>query len=69
MLESRAKLALTARHSLHLVRIGDRDLILALHPAGLTFLGDLAPQPRRGDFAPEAPGDPKSSPALSGGAT
>lgn len=42
LLESRAKLALTARHSVHLVRIGDRTLILALHPEGITFLGDSA---------------------------
>ncbi len=39
ILESRGKLALTARHSIHVVRIGDRDLILALHPEGVTFLG------------------------------
>jgi len=40
LLESRGKLALTARHSIHLIRIGDRSLILALHPDGVTFLGD-----------------------------
>ncbi len=40
LLESRGKLTLTARHSIHLVRIGDRNLIVALHPDGLTFLGD-----------------------------
>ncbi len=39
-LESRGKLALTARHSIHLIRVGDRNLILALHPEGVTFLGD-----------------------------
>jgi len=43
-LESRGKLALSARHSIHLVRIGDRNLILALHPDGVTFLGDAVPQ-------------------------
>ena len=43
MIESRGKLALTARHSIHVVRIGDRDLILALHPDGVTFLGDTHP--------------------------
>ncbi|HZR19060.1 MAG TPA: flagellar biosynthetic protein FliO [Verrucomicrobiae bacterium] len=41
-LESRGKLALTAQHSIHLIRAGDRELILALHPAGVTFLGDAA---------------------------
>ena len=40
VLESRGKLALSARHSIHLIRIGDRSLILALHPDGVTFLGD-----------------------------
>jgi flagellar biogenesis protein FliO len=43
VLESRGKLTLTARHSIHLVRIGDRNLILALHPDGVTFLGDALP--------------------------
>jgi flagellar biogenesis protein FliO len=48
-LESRGKLALSARHSIHLVRAGDRELILALHPDGITFLGDAAipPPPER----------------------
>jgi len=40
LLESRGKLALTPRHSVHLIRIGDRNLILALHPEGVTFLGE-----------------------------
>jgi flagellar biogenesis protein FliO len=43
LLESRGKLALTARHSIHLIRIGDRNLIVALHPDGVTFLGDGPP--------------------------
>ncbi|MGA2880394.1 MAG: flagellar biosynthetic protein FliO [Bryobacteraceae bacterium] len=43
LLESRGKLALSAHHSIHLVQIGDRSLILALHPDGVTFLGDAAP--------------------------
>jgi flagellar biogenesis protein FliO len=42
-LESRGKLVLSARHSIHLVQVGDRNLILALHPEGVTFLGDAAP--------------------------
>jgi flagellar biogenesis protein FliO len=40
LVESRGKLTLTARHSVHLIRIGERNLILALHPGGVTFLGD-----------------------------
>ncbi len=42
LLESRGKLALTARHSIHLIRIGDRNIILALHPEGVTFLGEAS---------------------------
>lgn len=68
MLQARGKLALTARHSIHLVRIGDRNLILALHPAGITFLGDLAPPARPGDFGPEARREREDSPAISSGA-
>ncbi len=40
LLESRGRLVLTPRHSVHLIRIGDRHLVLALHPDGVTFLGD-----------------------------
>jgi flagellar biosynthetic protein FliO len=40
LLESCGKLSLTAQHSVHLVRIGDRKLALAVHPAGITLLGD-----------------------------
>jgi flagellar biogenesis protein FliO len=39
-LESRGKLPLTAQHSIHVIRVGDRNLILALHPKGVTYLGD-----------------------------
>ncbi len=41
ILESRARLALTAQHSLHLIRIADRELVVAVHPAGVTVLSDL----------------------------
>jgi flagellar biosynthetic protein FliO len=40
-LETRGKLALSAQHSVHVVRIGDRDLVLAVHPSGITMLCDL----------------------------
>jgi len=43
LLESQGKLALTARHSIHLIRIGDRHLIVALHPDGVTFFSDALP--------------------------
>jgi flagellar biogenesis protein FliO len=42
MLESRGKLVLSQQHAMHLVRIGQRDLVLALHPAGVTLLAELA---------------------------
>ena len=45
LLESRAKLALSAQHSLHLVRIGGRDIVLALHPSGVTLLSDMPRSP------------------------
>jgi flagellar biogenesis protein FliO len=53
LVESRGKLALTARHSIHLIRIGERNLIVALHPAGVTFLGDtpLAVEDERKEHA------------------
>jgi len=41
LLELRAKLSLSAQHAVHLVRIGDRELILAVHPSGITLLCDL----------------------------
>ncbi len=50
-IELRGKLVLTARHSVHLVRVGDRNLILALHPDGVTFLGDAAPTDARKEMA------------------
>ena len=49
-IESDGKLALTAQHSVHLVRVGPRNLVLAVHPAGITFLcdatGDAAEKPQ-----------------------
>lgn len=42
LLESRGKLVLTARHSVHLIRAGDRLLVVGVHPEGITFLGDGA---------------------------
>jgi flagellar biogenesis protein FliO len=41
MLESRGKLVLSQQHSIQLVRIGQRDLVLALHPSGVTLLVEL----------------------------
>jgi flagellar biogenesis protein FliO len=43
LLESQAKLALSAQHSVHLVRIGQRELVIAVHPSGVTLLCDLSP--------------------------
>jgi flagellar biogenesis protein FliO len=41
MLESRAKLVLSQQHVLHVVRIGQQDVVLALHPSGVTLLAEL----------------------------
>jgi flagellar biosynthetic protein FliO len=41
LLESRAKLALSAQHAVHLVRVGGRDLVVGVHPSGVTLLCDL----------------------------
>ena len=37
-LESIERLTLTATHSLHLVRIGEREVVVATHPQGCTLL-------------------------------
>jgi flagellar biogenesis protein FliO len=42
ILESRGKLTLSPQHSVHWVRIGTRDVLLAVHPSGIVLLGDLA---------------------------
>jgi flagellar biosynthetic protein FliO len=45
LIESRGRLALSPQHSIHLVRIGQRDFILALHPSGVTLLAELPASP------------------------
>lgn len=37
-LETAGRLALTPQHSLHLVRMGDRALLVAVHSTGCTLL-------------------------------
>ncbi|HEV8040231.1 MAG TPA: flagellar biosynthetic protein FliO [Bryobacteraceae bacterium] len=41
MLESRGKLVLSQQHTIHLVRVGQRELVLAMHPSGVTLLAEL----------------------------
>lgn len=41
VLESRGKLVLSQQHVIHVVRTGQQDLVLALHPAGVTLLAEL----------------------------
>jgi flagellar biogenesis protein FliO len=36
---------LSAQHAVHLVRIPDHDLVLAVHPSGITLLYDLPRSP------------------------
>jgi flagellar biogenesis protein FliO len=38
VLESRGRLALGPQHSIHVVRIRERDMVVAVHPAGVTVL-------------------------------
>ncbi len=38
VLESRGKLALGPQHSIHVVRFGEQDMVVAVHPAGVTLL-------------------------------
>jgi len=40
--EARARLALSPQHSIHMVRIGERELVLAVHPSGVTLLSEAA---------------------------
>jgi len=40
LLQLRGRLMLTAQHSVHCVRIGQRDFVLGVHPSGITLLGD-----------------------------
>ncbi|MCS7315912.1 MAG: flagellar biosynthetic protein FliO [Bryobacterales bacterium] len=40
-LEALDRLALTAQHTLHLVRVGDRALLIGVHPAGCSLLESL----------------------------
>ncbi len=44
-IEVRGKLGLSAQHSLHLVRVGGRELLLGVHPSGFTVICDLIPGP------------------------
>ena len=41
LLESRGKLILSAQHAVHVIRIGERDLALAVHPSGVELLCEL----------------------------
>lgn len=50
LIESRGKLALTAQHSIHLVQLGHRNLVVAVHPGGMTLLCD-APRSLGGEGA------------------
>lgn len=38
LMQVRGKLQLGAQHSIHLVRVGSRELVLAVHPGGISLL-------------------------------
>jgi len=42
LLESVARLSLSGQHSVHIVRAGGRELILGVHPSGVTLLAERA---------------------------
>jgi len=42
-LQSLERLALTPQHSLHLIRIDGRELIVATHPQGCSMLAEMKP--------------------------
>ncbi len=44
-IELRGKLALSAQHSLQLVRVGGRELLLGVHPSGFTVVCDFSSRP------------------------
>lgn len=50
-LEATDRLILTPHHSLHLVRVADRALLIALHPGGCTVLENLDWQEARNPAA------------------
>lgn len=41
-MESLERLPLTPQHSLHLIRVQGREIVIATHPQGCTVLGDSA---------------------------
>jgi flagellar biosynthetic protein FliO len=41
ILETQGRLALSAQHSVHVIRVGERELVLAVHPQGVTLLCEL----------------------------
>jgi len=49
VLELRARLPLGAQHSLHLIRAGTREIVVATHPAGVTLLSELNISPSADD--------------------
>jgi flagellar biogenesis protein FliO len=44
-LESKERLVLTAHHSLHLVRIGGKEVVVATHPHGCALLVEANGEP------------------------
>jgi flagellar biogenesis protein FliO len=48
LIESRAKLVLSSQHSLHVIRSGDRQILIGVHPAGFTVIGDLGADANKG---------------------
>jgi flagellar biogenesis protein FliO len=47
-LEAAERLALTPQHSLHLIRVANRTLLVGAHPQGLGLLASLPWDPKEG---------------------
>jgi flagellar biogenesis protein FliO len=41
LVESRGKLVLSAQHSLHLIRVAEREVLVGVHPSGFSVICDL----------------------------
>jgi flagellar biogenesis protein FliO len=41
LIESRGKLVLSAQHSLHLIRVADREVLVGVHTSGFSLICDL----------------------------
>jgi flagellar biogenesis protein FliO len=54
-IEPRGKLALSPQHSLHLIRVADREVLVGVHPSGFSVIFEIeSVQPESRQAAPLA---------------